>query len=149
MTQDNPTPPPSGQPIGSTPPPAGTTPVDYAAPASGPAAYMGPPPTQDDKTMGMLCHLLAIFTWFIGPLIIWLMKKDTSPFVDDQGKEALNFQLTMLIVNVIGAITSCFVIGFFIMLAALVINLVFCILATLQAKDGVAYRYPLTIRIIK
>jgi len=54
---------------------------------------------QEDKTMAMLCHLLGILTAFLGPLIIWLVKKDQSPFVDDQGKEALNFQITLVIAN--------------------------------------------------
>jgi Domain of unknown function (DUF4870) len=49
----------------------------------------------EDKTMAMLCHLLGIVTWFLGALIIWLIKKDQSKFVDDQGKEALNFQITL------------------------------------------------------
>jgi uncharacterized Tic20 family protein len=141
MTQDNPTPPPQD------PVPPTATPVDYAAPTGN--MYAGPPPTADDKNMAMLAHLLSIFTGFLGPLIIWLVKKDTSPFVDDQGKEALNFQLTLLIAYFVGGITACLFIGFFIVLAAWVCGLIFAILGTLKAKDGIAYRYPMTIRMIK
>ena len=60
-------------------------PMDYGT--SKPTEYQGPPPDDDGKNMGMLCHLLAIVIPFLGPLIIWIMKKDSSPFVNDQGKE--------------------------------------------------------------
>ena len=50
---------------------------------------------KDDRTFGMLAHLLGAFTSFVGPLVIWMIKKEESPFVDDQGKEALNFQITI------------------------------------------------------
>jgi hypothetical protein len=104
--------------------------------------------TQDDKTMAMLCHLLSIFTGFVGPLVIWLVKKDQSKFVDDQGKECLNFNLTMLIGHLIGGATICFTFG--VINAALgVIQIVFSILAALEANKGKAYRYPMNIRMIK
>jgi uncharacterized Tic20 family protein len=135
-------------PSGSTPPPGDTPPpVDYASPPTqrGPA-YTGPEPTQDDKTMGMLCHLLGIFTGFLGPLIVWLIKKDTSPFVNDQGKEALNFQLVCLI-----AILPCFL-GFclapFLIIALQIFRITFSIIGTVNANKGIAYRYPLTWRMI-
>ena len=80
-----PAPPPNTAMLNPTPPPTATE----TMPSSGyPGPYVGPEPDKDSKTMGMLAHLLTIFTGFIGPLVIWLMKKDTSPFVDDQGKEA-------------------------------------------------------------
>src|ERR1043165_9293283 len=81
------------------PPPPQSQPVDYATKPSN--AYAGPAPDKDAVTMGMLCHLLGIFTWFLGPLIIWLIKKDQHPFVDDQGKESLNFQITTAIACVV------------------------------------------------
>jgi uncharacterized Tic20 family protein len=62
--------------------------------------------SNDVKNMGVLCHLLGLFTCFVGPLVIWLLKKDEMPFVDHHGKEALNFQITLAIVYVIGGITS-------------------------------------------
>jgi uncharacterized Tic20 family protein len=106
-----------------------------------------PETTSDDRTMGMLCHLLGAFTGFLGPLIIWLIKKDQSRFVDDQGKEALNFQLTMLIGHLIGAATACFTFGL-VSLAVVVVGLVFSILGAVEANKGVRYRYPLNIRMI-
>jgi len=107
----------------------------------------------DEKTMGMLAHLLAIITCFVGPLIIWLIKKDQSAFVNDQGKEALNWTITLAIVWV-----PCMIIGFipFVGLitcilgpALLVVAIVFGILAGLAANKGQRYRYPVAIRLIK
>ena len=138
-----------GQPTPESTPPSGQ-PMDYAGPQTGAAgAYQGPPPTKDDMTMGMLCHLLAILTGFVGPLVIWLVKKDTSPFVDDQGKEALNFQITMFIGYIVGIATACLFIGMFIIFAVWIASLVFCILGSMQASKGVAYRYPFAMRLIK
>jgi len=106
-------------------------------------------PGKDERTMAMLCHLLAIVLGFIGPLIIWLIKKDESKFVDDQGKEALNFQLTMLIALVASGLSMCIVIGFVLFPAVAIFDLVFCIIAAIKANNGEAYRYPLNIRMIK
>src|SRR4051794_33293223 len=105
MTDIPPPPGSSENPAGETtpPPPASTAPggavppVDSGMTGGYPGPYNGPPPDKDSITMGMLCHLLGIFTSFLGPLIIWLMKKDQSPWVDDQGKESLNFQIVALI----------------------------------------------------
>lgn len=106
-------------------------------------------PAQDECTMAMLCHLLAIPTGFLGPLIIWLLKKDTMPFVDDQGKEALNFQITMIIATSVAALSMFIFIGCVLLPALVVANLVLCIMATLKANEGVRYRYPVALRLVK
>jgi uncharacterized Tic20 family protein len=71
-----------------------------------PANSPAPPPlpsispmavSEDDRTLGMLCHLLGIFTGFLGPLVLWLVKKDSSPYVEHHGRESLNFQITLLL----------------------------------------------------
>jgi len=135
------------------PPPPSEQPVSYASPdtpAGYPGPYNGPPPDKDATTMGMLCHLLAIFTGFIGPLIIWLMKKEQSPFVDDQGKEALNFQIACFLVFLVCIpLNFLFCLGAILGLVVMVARIVFCIIATLAANKGVAYRYPLNLRLIK
>lgn len=102
--------------------------------------------TQDDRTMALLCHIGGAFG-FIIPLIVWIIKKDQSRFVDDQGKEALNFHLTMLIGHVIGGFTMCFTFGL-VNLAVWIVALIFSILGGLEANKGVVYRYPLCIRFI-
>lgn len=108
--------------------------------------------TSDEKNMAMLCHLLALFTGFLGPLIIWLLKKEESAFIDDQGKESLNFQITSFIIFMGLSIVSIIpIIGCFtilLLLAFFVVWFVFIIIATLKAKDGEAYRYPFTMRLL-
>jgi len=112
--------------------------------------------TQQDKTLGMLCHLLGLagyvfwlFGNILGPLILWLVKKDTSKFVDDQGKESLNFQISITIYAVGASILSLLLIGLPLLLAIGVFDIVMIILAAVQANNGVRYRYPLCIRFIK
>ncbi len=105
--------------------------------------------SKDARTWAMLCHLLAVFTGFIAPLIIWLIKKDEDPFIDNQGKEALNFQITVAIA-MIASLLLCFAcIGFVLVPAVAIVDIVFCILATIKVNSGQAYRYPFSIRLIK
>jgi uncharacterized Tic20 family protein len=117
-----------------------------------------PPPvelTSDDKMWGMFCHLAAILTTytvamgFLGPLIVWLIKKDQSKFVDYQGREALNFQLTILIAELICIPLICVVVGIFLLIGLGVYSLILSIIAGLNANSGQWYRYPLTLRFIK
>ncbi len=114
---------------------------------------------QEQRTWAMIAHLSAFAMYLtgighiLGPLIVWLMKRDGNPFVDDQAKEALNFQITCSILFGIG-IVLCFTIIFAIigipMLWALGIYHVVCMLiAAVKSYDGVAFRYPMTIRFIK
>jgi uncharacterized Tic20 family protein len=131
-----------------SPPPSGPDPVPYATSAG--KEYMGPPPDKDAIQMGMLCHLLGIFTGFLGPLIIWLMKKESSPFVDDQGKEALNFQIATLIVCLACIpLNLLFCIGSILVLIVQIARIIFGIIASMKANEGIAYRYPVTFRLIK
>ena len=105
----------------------------------------------EETMMAMLAHILAIPGAFIAPLVIYLIKKDDSEFIEDQAKEALNFQITMFIVALGGiaiTIASCGY-GGVIMAPIGILNMVFCILAGIKANDGVKYRYPFNIRIVK
>jgi len=100
--------------------------------------------SQDDKTMGMLAHILGIIS-FIGPLIIWLLKKDQSQFVDENGKVALNFQLTILIGFLIAGILP----GLYIGQVLSVINIILCVVTGMRAYNGVVPSYPFSIQFIK
>lgn len=109
-----------------------------------------PKPTEENKDarmFAMLAHLLGIFTFFVGPLVIWLIKKDAHPFVDEQGKEALNFEITVTIALVVAGLLP--IVGCFLVPAVLVVNLIFCIMACVAANKGEHYRYPVSIRLIK
>ena len=97
----------------------------------------------------MLCHLLAIFTGFIAPLVIWLIKKEEDPFIDSQGKEALNFQITVAMAMIVAWLLCFACIGVFLVPAVAIVDIVFCVLATIKVNSGQAYRYPLSIRLIK
>ncbi len=114
-----------------------------------------PPPagtvTSDDNTMAMLVHLSGIILSFIVPLIMWLVNKDnpSKKFLTENSKEALNFQITLLIAYFVSGILMVVVIGFFTYLAAWVACIVFSIIAGLAANKGETYRYPLTLRLIK
>ena len=124
-------------------------PLEYGTPGSDKPQYSGPAPTTDDKNMATIAHVLGIFTSFLGPLIIWLVKKDQSPFVDDQGKEALNFQLTLLIGYLVAAITTVICIGPFIAMGLSIVAIIFGIMGAVASNKGEAYRYPVNIRFIK
>ena len=112
-------------------------------------AQAGEEVSKDARMWAMLCHLLAIFTSFIAPLIIWLVKKEEDPFIDNQGKEALNFQITVAIAIVVSWLLCFACIGFVLLPLVGIADIVFCIIATVKANSGVAYRYPVSIRLIK
>jgi len=112
-------------------------------------------PDKDERLWGMLCHLIAFSGYVIpfgnvlGPLVIWLIKKDEMPFVNDQGKESLNFQLTMFIAVIVSAILMFVVIGFLLLGVLIIYQIIVVIMASIKANEGVRYRYPYTIRFIK
>lgn len=103
----------------------------------------------------MLCHLSALsgfiipFGSLIGPLIVWQIKKNEYPIVDDQGKEALNFQITTLLAAIASGILIFVVIGIFLLIAVGIASLVFTIIAAIKANNGETYRYPFALRLIK
>jgi uncharacterized Tic20 family protein len=111
-------------------------------------------PSAEERQWAMFAHLSALvgviipLGSIIGPLVIWLIKKDTMPFVNDQGKEALNFNITVAIAAIVGWIL-CFILIGFLVLAVLAIGwLVFVIIATIKANEGTTYRYPFTLRLV-
>lgn len=106
-------------------------------------------PTSDEKTMSALAHGLPIVCGFIGPLIIYLVKKDESQFVAENSKEALNFQITLFIGYMIAGILCAVLIGLFLLPALYVCSLIFSIVGAIKGSEGKIYRYPFNIRIIK
>lgn len=116
---------------------------------------MQPTPDKDERTWGMLCHLSAFagfiipFGGIIAPLVIWLIKKDEMAFVNDQGKEAVNFQITLMIAAILCGLLMIIGIGFLLLFALVVYALVMIIIAAMKANEGVHYRYPYALRLIK
>ncbi len=105
--------------------------------------------SKDARMWAMLCHLLGLFTSFVGPLIIWLLKKEEDPFIDNQGKEALNFQITLIIAWIASALLTFVCIGPFLGVAVSIVDIIFCIMACVKSNGGEEYRYPVSIRFIK
>lgn len=104
--------------------------------------------SSDDTTMAVLIHVLLIFTGFVGPLIIWLIKKDQSPFVDRHGRTALNFAITLTIASVVSAILILVLIGLVFLLILMVVGFVLPIMAAVKAGRGEEYTYPFTIKFL-
>ncbi|MGN6313747.1 MAG: DUF4870 domain-containing protein [Rhodanobacteraceae bacterium] len=141
-------------------PPESVTPPPSATPSSTGV------PSAEERQWAMFAHLSALlgglvtgwvggWGWFLGPLIIWLVKRDTMPFVNDQAKEALNFNITIAIVFIILTILSVATLGFGLVVALPLMfiigiaALVLIIMAAVKANEGKAYRYPFALRLIK
>ncbi|MEP6585612.1 MAG: DUF4870 domain-containing protein [Candidatus Udaeobacter sp.] len=112
--------------------------------------------SRDVRTWNVLCHATALAGFFVpwaghilGPLIVWLAKRSDSPEIDENGKESLNFQISMLIYNVIAGLLCLVLIGFVILAILHILNLVLVVVASIQASERKFYRYPMTIRLIK
>jgi uncharacterized Tic20 family protein len=111
---------------------------------------------RDVRRWAMFCHLGALVAllgngvgFLIVPLIVWLIKKDDHPFINEQGKESVNFQITMFLALFAGALLTLVLIGIPILIAAMIMMIVLPIVAAIKASNGESYRYPLTIRFIK
>lgn len=110
---------------------------------------------KESRKWGALCHLAAFTGYFsligfiVGPLIVWLIKKDELPFVDDQGKEAVNFQISMAIYFLLSVPLAFLLIGIPLLIGLKILEMVLVIVAAVQASQGVYYRYPLSIRFIQ
>ena len=135
-------------------------------------AMSAPPPpagaaSAEERQWAMFAHLSALLGgivtsgwagnvgFFIGPLVIWLMKRDTMPFVADQAKEALNFAITVSIAFLVLLLLTIMSLGIGMVLTVplmMVIGiaaLVLCIIAAVKSHEGVAYRYPFALRFVK
>lgn len=129
-------------------PPSG---VDAATPAER-------EPNRDARMWAMFCHLAGLagfvpivpaFGCIIGPLIVWLTKKEESPFIDQHGKEALNFQISMFIYGLVAGLLCFVCVGFVLLPLVVIVDIILLIVAAIKANDGYHYRYPLTIRFVK
>ncbi len=128
----------------TTPPPS-----PEPEPSSG-----GNEPGSEERTWALFAHLSALigfvipFGNLIGPLIVWQVKKNEMPFVDEQGKEALNFQITVTLAAIVCFILMFVLIGVFLIFVVGIAALVLTIIAGIKANNGEHYQYPLTWRII-
>jgi uncharacterized Tic20 family protein len=114
-----------------------------------------PPPslpcavTQDEKMLGIVMHVLCLIGFpIIGPLIVWLMKKDQSRYLDQQGRELLNFQISYFIYAILSALLIPLLIGIPLLFTVAIATLVLTIIGIVKASEGNVYRFPLTIRLL-
>jgi uncharacterized Tic20 family protein len=119
-------------------------------PGPAPAAL----PDRDERMWAMFCHLGGLIGTFLPPLniilpmVIWLVKREGYPLVDDQGKEALNFQISITIYAIISAILILLLIGIVLLVVLGIFSFIIQIVAMIKANEGVRYRYPLAIRLV-
>jgi len=110
---------------------------------------------KEERTWAMLCHLgtfgfyvFPILGNFIIPLVIWLMKRDDMPYVREQGRESINFQITTLIYGAIAGILCFVLIGFLLLPLVLLFQIVFALIASIKTYDGKPWRYPAILRLV-
>ncbi len=113
-------------------------------------------PSAEARKWAMICHLVALvgllgngIGFVLGPLVVWLLKKDEDPFIDEQGKESVNFQITMMIAALVSLALMLILIGFLLITIVVAMMIIFPIIGAMKANEGEHYRYPLTIRFIK
>ena len=110
--------------------------------------------SQKERTWAMFCHLSAFagfiipFGSLIGPIVVWAIKRDQYPLVDDQGREAINFQISILIYYLVSAILILILVGIALLIALFFFRLIIVVVAAIKAHEGVRFRYPLNIRFI-
>ena len=112
--------------------------------------------SKDEQNWAMACHLAALSGFIIplgnviGPLVVWLIKKDTMPMVNQHGKESLNFQITVLIAFMVCLVLTLVVIGVVLMFVVGIGALVLTIMAAVKVSNGqFDYKYPFTLRLVK
>ncbi len=167
MAKKEETPEPAEKPEGETPAEQDVSAEQPETVQEGPVSAEQPKAVQEDpgskeidkdaRMWAMISHLAAlaglpvpVIGNIVAPLIIWQIKKEEFPFVDEQGKEAVNFQISMTIYGLVSVVLiPLFCIGFFLLAAVYIVDFIFLLIAAVKANDGEHYRYPLTIRFIK
>jgi len=121
-----------------------STPSDQVTPSSEPVA------SSNDRNLAMLTHLSGFVLYIIVPLIVWLMHRDRphKTYLAGEAKEALNFQITMLLAWVVCWVLQIILIGFLLMGVLWLVNLIFCIIAAVKVSSDGHYRYPFALRLV-
>jgi len=101
--------------------------------------------TSDDRTYALIMHLGGFFASVFVPLIMWLIKKNDSPFIDHHGRQSLNFHISYFIYTLVSFVLMLVLIGFFLLLAVVAGYFIFTIIAAVEANKGNYYKFPLVI----
>lgn len=105
-------------------------------------------PSNDDKNIATITHLGGILFSLVPALVVWLLKKDDNEYLAVEAKEALNFQITVLLAQFVAGILIVILLGFLLLVIIWLINIVLCIIAAISTSNGKTYRYPFTLRLI-
>jgi uncharacterized Tic20 family protein len=105
-------------------------------------------PSADDKNIAVITHITGIFFSIFPGLIVWLLKKDESPYISEQAREALNFQISLLIAYFVSCVLMFILIGFLLIGLVWLANIIFSIIAAVAVSKGENYRYPFSLRLI-
>jgi uncharacterized Tic20 family protein len=131
-------------------------PPEATAPGPTPATPSGPlSPTREERQWAMLCHVSAMLMYvtviggLVAPFVIWLLKREEMPFVADQGKETVNFQITILLALLAAAVLFLIAVGFVLFWGLLAFHFVVTLIAAMRVTEGVAFRYPFCWRVLK
>lgn len=114
-----------------------------------------PEPTRSARRWAMLCHLVAVVGLFyplgnlVAPLAVWLFKRKADPLINDQGKEALNFQIMVCLVWALGMVVGGATFGGFVLAVLVIVAAVLMVIASVKVNKGIAYRYPFIWRLLK
>ncbi|MFH0736750.1 MAG: DUF4870 domain-containing protein [bacterium] len=112
-------------------------------------------PSKEERQWAMFCHLAGLagfvipFGNIIGPLVLWMLKKDESSYIDFHGKEAVNFQISITIYIVISIVLIILLVGILFLIIIGILSIVFLVVAAIKANDGIYFQYPLAIRFLK
>jgi uncharacterized Tic20 family protein len=111
--------------------------------------------SQDERNMGIAVQVSSFagyiipFGSILGPFVVWLMKRDEMPFVDECGRNCINFKISLMIYMMISAVLMLVGIGFLLIGVLAIVDIVFTIIAAMKASEGVSYKYPMTIKFLK
>ena len=106
--------------------------------------------SSSDRNLAMITHLSGFVLYLVVPLIVWLVHKDRpdKTYLTNEAKEALNFQITILLAWIVCWILKIILVGFFLMGVLWLVNLIFCIVAAVKVSSDGSYRYPFTLRLV-
>lgn len=138
---------------GATQPEQPAAPVNQAAPRMGPEpaddeSPQHPESSRDARNMAMLCHLLGI-VGFVAPLMIWLIEREKHRFVNEHGREAMNYQVSLLLYSIVSFLLAPLIIGIFMLGVLTVVHVVLIITGAVKASRGEPWRYPIAISFLK
>ncbi len=122
--------------------------TDNVAPLAGAGAQNAAMSLSDQRTYALIMHLGSGFVGIVVPLVMWLIKKDQSPFIDDHGKNIMNWSISVIIYAIVSFILIFVIIGIFLLLGLVIAHIVFSILGAVAANRGDSYHYPLAIKFI-